>query len=115
MACLAVLECGAVVVPTDVQLPDDFVRHILRDSGARWVFTTADLVNRLERLDADVTLLLLMRMRTISVAGRCLLTAECSQPTARGAEVTLPFSSIPPVTTGTSKCVPLSHGNLAFH
>ena len=113
MACLAVLECGAVVVPTDVQLPDDFVHHILRDSGARWVFTTADLVDRLERIDADVTLVLLDADVDDKRSWRCLLTAEAvNLPRVVPGDAAIFFYTSG--TTGTSKCVPLSHGNLAF-
>src|SRR5205085_7335629 len=50
-ACLAVIRAGAVVVPLDVQLADDVLAHVLKDSGARLLFTTAALAGRLERLD----------------------------------------------------------------
>src|SRR5438093_8229481 len=53
-ACLAVIQAGAVVVPLDVQFPDDVLKHVLRDSGARLLFTTTDQVNRLERLDGGM-------------------------------------------------------------
>ena len=40
LACLAVISAGAVVVPLDVQLGDEALRHVLEDSGAdrdlRW-------------------------------------------------------------------------------
>src|SRR5436190_586729 len=32
-ACLAVIKAGAVVVPLDVQLADDVLGHVLKDSG----------------------------------------------------------------------------------
>ena len=41
-ACLAEISAGAVVVPLDAQLDDEALRHVLDDSGARHVFTTAD-------------------------------------------------------------------------
>src|ERR1043166_6860988 len=38
-ACGAVIQAGAVVVPLDVQLADDMLRHVLKDSGARHAVT----------------------------------------------------------------------------
>src|SRR5438874_2265621 len=55
-ACLAVIRAGAVVVPLDVQLSDDVLRHALKDSGARLLFTTAALADRLKRLDTGTGL-----------------------------------------------------------
>jgi long-subunit acyl-CoA synthetase (AMP-forming) len=49
-ACLAVISAGAVVVPVDVQLGDAALGHVLVDSGAWHVFTTADQAGRLENL-----------------------------------------------------------------
>ena len=40
-ACLAVISAGAVVVPLEAQLGDGALGHVLEDSGARHVFTTA--------------------------------------------------------------------------
>src|SRR5215211_7699518 len=44
VACLAVISAGAVVVPLDAQLGDESLSHVLVDSGARYIFTTADQV-----------------------------------------------------------------------
>ena len=46
-ACLASLRSGAVVVPLDTQLSDEALRHALRDSGARLLFTTGAEAGRL--------------------------------------------------------------------
>jgi long-chain acyl-CoA synthetase len=78
LACLAVISAGAVVVPLDVQLGDEALGHVLEDSGARHVFTTADQVGRLQNVDTGVAL------RTILLdvgeddrrSWRCLLTDE---------------------------------------
>lgn len=51
-ACLAAMRAGAAVLPLDVQLAEDVLGHVLADSGARLVFTTADKVERLARADA---------------------------------------------------------------
>src|ERR687898_3179053 len=56
LACLAVISAGAVVVPLDAQLGDEALRHVLEDSGARHVFTTADQAGRLESVDAGTGL-----------------------------------------------------------
>jgi long-chain acyl-CoA synthetase len=49
-ACLGVMWAGAVPVPLDVQLADDVLAHVLRDSGARLLFTTGSQLGRLDRL-----------------------------------------------------------------
>ena len=54
IACLAVLKAGAVVVPVDVQFGSQVLGHILHDSGARVIFTTAAASKRLEGLDTAV-------------------------------------------------------------
>lgn len=41
IAALAILRAGAVVTPIDVQIANDTLRHVLNDSGARWIFTTS--------------------------------------------------------------------------
>lgn len=50
VACLAVIQTGGVIVPLDVQLADDALRHVLQDSGARLLFTTSAQAERLGRL-----------------------------------------------------------------
>jgi long-chain acyl-CoA synthetase len=55
-ACLAVISTGAVVVPLDAQLGDEALRHVLEDSGAGHVFTTADQAARLENVDTGAGL-----------------------------------------------------------
>src|SRR5215210_2786706 len=52
-ACLAVIGGGGVVVPLDVQLGDEELSYALDDSGAEFIFTTADQTERLERLDIE--------------------------------------------------------------
>ncbi|MFZ0254281.1 MAG: AMP-binding protein [Gammaproteobacteria bacterium] len=50
IACCALLDSGAVPVPIDVQMGDEDLKHILEDSGARWMFTDAGLVERVRKL-----------------------------------------------------------------
>jgi amino acid adenylation domain-containing protein len=44
---LAVLKAGAAYVPLDPQFPADRLRHMLDDSGARWVLTDSALLDQL--------------------------------------------------------------------
>ncbi len=46
-ACLGVIWAGAVVVPLDVQIGDAMLAHALEDSGAEFVFTTAEGADQL--------------------------------------------------------------------
>ena len=115
LACLAVISAGAVVVPLDVQLGDEALGHVLEDSGARHVFTTADQAGRLQNVDTGVAL------RTILLdvgeddrrSWRCLLTDEDVDmaPAGPGDVAALFYTS---GTTGAAKGVPLSHANLVF-
>src|SRR5438874_102406 len=50
VAALAIMRAGATAVPVDVQFADDLLVHVLRDSDARCVFTTAREAGRIERL-----------------------------------------------------------------
>ncbi len=52
IACLALLEIGAIPVPLDAQSSGDDLAHILRDSGAHWVFVTSELRQRLVQASA---------------------------------------------------------------
>lgn len=61
IACFALIEAGAIPVPVDAQVGDEDLRHILKDSEARWIFTTATRTERVARAhpDKDFTLVLL--------------------------------------------------------
>src|SRR5438309_914691 len=50
IACLAVVKAGAVAIPLDIQLADDVLGHVLKDSNSRFLFTTSDQLDRLDRL-----------------------------------------------------------------
>src|SRR5688500_7044883 len=114
-ACLAVISAGAVVVPSDAQLGDEALLHVLEDSGAGHIFTTEDQAGRLESVDAGAGL------RTILLdvgeddrrSWRCLLTDEdVDLPPAGPGDVAALFYTSG--TTGAAKGVPLSHANLVF-
>lgn len=53
VACCALLEGGAVPVPIDAQMGDEDLKHVLEDSGARRMFTDAQLAERVRMLGSD--------------------------------------------------------------
>jgi long-chain acyl-CoA synthetase len=114
-ACLGVIRAGAVIVPLDVQLADDVLGHVLKDSGARLLFTTTAQADRLQRLDTGAELKIALLdapaeeergwQRLLADEAGDLPQAEPNNPAA------LFYTS---GTTGPPKGVPLSHANLAF-
>ena len=114
-ACLAVISAGAVVVPVDVQTGDDALGHVLIDSGAEHVFTTADQANRLEKLGdvASRKVILLDVGEEDRRSWRCLPAGGDEDPPGlqAGDGAALFYTS---GTTGAAKGVPLTHANLAF-
>src|SRR5215203_4634859 len=115
VACLAVIEAGAVVVPLDVQFGDEELGTVLEDSDARFIFTTAERAERLEHLDIEVVPepILLDVGEDDERSWRCLLPDRSVElPQVDPDDLAALFYSSG--TTGTAKGVPLSHGNLAF-
>jgi long-chain acyl-CoA synthetase len=114
-ACLAVISSGAVVVPVDVQIGDDALGHVLLDSGAGHVFTTADQAGRLEKLSdvAPPRVILLDVGEEDGRSWRYLPAGEDEDlPEKRGNDGAALFYTSG--TTGAAKGVPLTHANLAF-
>src|SRR5215217_5462425 len=101
VACLAVIEAGAVVVPLDVQFGDEELATVLKDSDARFIFTTAEGAMLLDVGEDDER------------SWRCLLTDQGGElPQVEADDPAALFYTSG--TTGTAKGVPLTHGNLVF-
>ncbi len=114
IACLALLEIGAIPVPVDAQSPDEDLAHVLSDSGAHWVFVTSGFQQRLiqARAYANKRLILLdEESRDDAKHWHHFLAKKRSEP-----PVVLPQE--PAVlfytsgTTGPPKGVELTHRNL---
>ena len=113
MAALAVIRSGAAALPLDAQLGDEVLSHILADSGARFIFTTADRVERLQRLAPELTVILLDATAGEARGWQARLAAgEAPAPSADAQDVAALFYTSG--TTGPPKGVPLTHANLAF-
>ena len=116
VACLAVIEAGGIAVPLDVQLEENMRGRVLKDSGARLLFTTGEEWKRIQPSlgDAELSPILLdaeiddpRSWRRLLSESPAVLLPELGPDEA----ATLFYTS---GTTGSSKGVPLTHGNLVF-
>lgn len=112
-AALAVIRAGGAVLPVDAQLGDEVLAHVLADSGARLVFTTADRAERLARLAPALRLVLLDAPGDDARGWQALRTSGAvALPPSDAADTAALFYTSG--TTGRPKGVPLTHTQLAF-
>lgn len=113
VACVALIEAGAVPVPVDSQMAHDDLAHVLQDCDARWIMTIRPLAERLAAYGLD--------------QGRTVILLDAEEHEARSwrrirGDPTRPIPSVQAedhallfYTSGVSgkpKGVPLSHRNL---
>ncbi len=114
VACLAILEAGAVVTPFDTQMPAAELRHALADSGVRYLFTAGEAARRLETLGLEDPPEPIRLDDEGGTAGGwqawCRGGAERPRTVAPEEAAALFYTS---GTTGEPKGVPLTHANIA--
>lgn len=115
VACLAVMRAGAAIVPLDTNIATGALDRILRDSAARYIFTTTDYLNRLRSLNLPnpVQPILLDVDPNDPRGWRCMLTDQTN-----GFHLVTPDDPAAMFytsgTTGVPKGVPHTHRSLAF-
>src|SRR5436190_9903887 len=115
VACLGVLATGAVAVPIDVQLDDEALTHVLRDSDARYIFTTERLLKRVKRLSKGSHLEPIILGESAKGIRRWEdFTSELAEPAETVSPDDHAVLFYTSGTTGPPKGVPLTHRNLAF-
>jgi long-chain acyl-CoA synthetase len=112
VASLAVIRTGAVVVPIDSQLGDKALVHVVNDSDARLIFTTIDQIERIEKVDSDLKIILLDDDNDDRSWRRWMAEKGGTTPSFQPDEAAVLFYTSG--TTGSPKGVPLSHANLAY-
>ena len=116
VACVGILRSGAVPVLLDTQIGEDTLRHVLRDSSARCLFTTSTEIAKLRGPceDAGVEILLLDDAGDAAERSWRSLLADADStdkiPPVREEDMAALFYTSG--TTGPPKGVPLSHRNL---
>lgn len=114
LACLALLEVGAIPVPVDTQASPEDLAHIVQDSAVRWAFVTAALAQQLVQAQPSENLQLILvddatqkeprHWRRFLTSG----PADLGTPSPDDCAILFYTSG----TTGPPKGVPLTHRNL---
>lgn len=113
VSALGVMNAGGVVVPLDVQMPDEDLAHALGDCDPAFVFTSTGLWERIDALELDLN----AQVRLFGDDGEsdkawsALLAAESAESVEAAEDLAAIFYTSG--TTGPPKGVPLTHRNLA--
>jgi long-chain acyl-CoA synthetase len=108
VACLALMRCGACVVPVDSQLAAATFLHVARDCGARIAYASPSAIKRYSAQFSEAKIEVL----PLAAAVEAHDTEGKEFPVvAAEARAVLCYTS---GTTGPPKGVPLTHRNLAF-
>ena len=114
VACFALIQAGAIPVLIDAQMGREALARVLDDSGASWVFSVSDLVERLPQQDGDPSKKIVLLDGTEDDTqnwSRFQDNQSTSADKVRADDVAVLFYTSG--TSGTAKGVPLSHRNLA--
>ncbi len=112
-ATLAILRAGGVVAPIDVQTSDEHIEHVLENSQAKRLFTTAQLARRLKQVESAGNVKIHILDDDSNRNWRRIFADDPGKAVEVGDDKTavLFYTS---GTTGLPKGVPLSHRNVLF-
>jgi long-subunit acyl-CoA synthetase (AMP-forming) len=114
LARFALIQAGGIPVLIDAQVGREALDRILDDSGASWLFSTTDLLEKFSQRDGqpDQRIVFLDAGEDESRSWRRFLgPAQSEAPRNKPDDTAVLFCTSG--TSGAAKGVPLSHGNLA--
>jgi long-chain acyl-CoA synthetase len=113
IAAFGAIRAGAVLTLVDTQTGDETLRHILKDSGARWAIAPESLWPRIQEVDAEIQAILLDVGEDHEHSyHRLLQEGDAALPELDADATAVLFYTSG--TTGPPKGVPLTHRNLTF-